>query len=336
MKRTLLSLPILVIIVFIALFNIRPEPDQLRSYLIEPSESFVEGELVVQFLGNTNLVFSDGVTTIMTDGFFTRPAFHKMLWGKVEPKQKIVRKCLEKAGITQLDAVIPVHSHFDHALDAPMVADMTRATLFGSESTMNIGLGYGLSEEMMVVPPLNTPIYIGNFKITFIRSGHWQYPSEKQRALLLNQDITDPLEPPASIYDYKEGISYTLLIEYNDLKMAIQGSTGFRENSIEEFDADILFLAIAGIEVMDDAYNNNYQEHIIDAVHPEILVPIHWDDFTLPLSKGLKTTNLLFNMKMGSDLEKAFEIIETNNEKREIKLLPLWQRVSINDLRYEN
>jgi len=336
MKRTLLSLPILLIIVFITLFNIRPEPDQLKSYLIDAPGSLNEGELTVQFLGNTNLVFSDGITTIMTDGFFTRPAFHKMLWGKVEPKQRIVQECLEKAGINQLDAVIPVHSHFDHAMDAPMVADLTGATLYGSESTRNIGLGYRLNEDKMVVPPLNTPIYIGKFKITFVRSEHWQYPSEKQRALLLNQDITDPLDPPASIYDYKEGISYTLLIEYNDLKMAIQGSAGFRENSIEDFDADILFLAIAGIEAMDDAYNRKYQEHIIDAVHPEILVPIHWDDFTLPLSKGLKTTNLLFNMKMGSDLEKAFEIIEANNEKREIKLLPLWQIVSIDDLRIEN
>ncbi|MEZ5022574.1 MAG: hypothetical protein R2728_04800 [Chitinophagales bacterium] len=62
------------------------------------------------------------------------------------------------------------------------------------------------------------------------------------------------------------------------------------------------------------------------------MVPMHYDDFTLPLTKGLKTTNLLFNWKMGANLGKAFEIIESNNKARSIKVMPLWEPISIHQL----
>jgi len=39
---------------------------------------------------------------------------------------------------------------------------------------------------------------------------------------------------------------------------------------------------------------------------------------------------------MGSNLKKAFQIIEENNEKRKIKILPLWEKVSLDELRLEN
>ena len=304
---------VLLIIGCIILWNIRPSPPQLSEYLVTDSTIPVKGELSVQFLGNTNLVFSDGETTIMTDGFFSRPSANKLLLGKVSPNRKIIEKCLQKAGIEHLDAVIPVHSHFDHAMDAPMVADITGAQLIGSSSTINIGKGYGLPESQMTIPPLNEVVQIGKFRLTFIHSRHWQYPDPKQREKLLDQDIKQPIVPPASIYDYKEGISYTILIEHDSTKIAINGTAGFRENVIPKFDADVLFLAIAGLEMMDEAYNQNYQDHLIDAVSPEVLIPIHWDDFTVPLSKGLKTTNLIINQKVGSNMEKAFEKIEQHN-----------------------
>ena len=334
MKRLLVSALFLLITVFLILFNSRPRPEALRTYSIEPSEVLGPTGLTVQFLGNTNLVFSDGETTFMTDGFFTRPPFYKMLWGKVKPNKKTVQKCLDRAGISRLDAVIPVHSHYDHVLDAPLVADLTGATLIGSPSTLNVGRGYGLDEDRMTVVPLTHPVTLGRFEITFVHSRHWQYPDTRQRELLLDQGIPNPLTPPASIYDYKEGVSYTLLIRHDSTNIAIQGSAGFKEYSIIDFDADVLFLAIAGIEVMDEAYNAAYQEHVVEAVSPETLIPVHWDDFTLPLSRGLKTTNAIFNMKFGSNLGKAFEILETNNtsSRRRITILPLWETIQLKDL----
>jgi len=86
---------------------------------------------------------------------------------------------------------------------------------------------------------------------------------------------------------------------------------------------------------MDDTYNKDYQTHVIDAVQPEILVPIHWDDFTIPLADGLKTSSLLFRWLYGGDLGKAFEIVEQNNlsKNRKIKVLPLWNTIKMSELK---
>jgi L-ascorbate metabolism protein UlaG (beta-lactamase superfamily) len=51
-----------------------------------------------------------------------------------------------------------VHTHFDHALDAAVVADRTGAVLVGGESTANIGRGHGLAEDRIrVVTPGSRP-----------------------------------------------------------------------------------------------------------------------------------------------------------------------------------
>lgn len=333
MKKIIALLFILALIICLVLFNVRPRPNQLTDYLYASQNGVSTGKLKVQFLGNTNLLFTDGETSILTDGFFSRPSAVKVLFGKVEPNASIIQECLKRANIDKLDAVIPLHSHFDHALDAPMVADLSEARLIGSESTANIGRGYGLTEDQIEIPKLGETIKIGRFEVTFIKSQHWQYPDPEQRERLLNNTIDTPLETPASIYDYKEGDSYTLLIKHDSTKIAIQGSAGYLENSIANFDADILFLAVAGLDVMDEEYNQGYQDHLILPLMPEVLVPIHWDDFTVKLSeRPLSTPSLLFNLKFGSDLTLAFEEIEKRNAERDIKVLPIFKEIPIEAL----
>ncbi|MDG1331370.1 MAG: MBL fold metallo-hydrolase [Crocinitomicaceae bacterium] len=318
------------VLILFLLWNIRPIPSQLETHAFKGKTS--SKGLTVQFLGNTNVLLDDGETRILTDGFFSRPPVTSVVFGEVSPNKERIKKCLKRAKINDLDLVIPVHSHYDHAMDAPVVAQLTGATLMGSSSTLNIGRGLKLSEDQLMEAPLNEFISIGKFEIMFIASKHWTYPDPDKVKRLLNQSIDAPLVPPASIYDYKEGISYSILIRHEEVNIAIQGSAGYKKNVIPDFDADVQFLAIAGIELMNDSYNQDYQKHVIDAVDPEVIVPIHWDDFTIPLEDGLKTTNLLVNLNFGSNLGHAFNIIESNNPNREIVVLPLWRRVAVKDL----
>lgn len=314
------------------LWNVRPRPDALTRYKLE-KEIDAPLPFTVKFLGNTNLLFDDGENAWMTDAFFTRPNASEVLFGDVEPNETVIRKCLEKAGVDGLDMIVPVHSHFDHAMDAAMVADLLDAKLWGSTSTINIGRGYGLDESQMMIPKWDSIYSIGKFKIQFVRSKHWQYPDEAQREILLDNEIVKPLLTPASIFDYKEGDSYTIIVAYDTFKLAIQGSAGFREGSLpKHFDADILFLAIAGLETMEVSYIDGYQKHLINPLKPEVLVPIHWDDFTTPLGDELKTTNLIFNWRYNSDLGQAFNVIEMRNPDKSIKVLKPWENYNILDI----
>ncbi len=331
MKFKELHSSILYLLVVLSLASCRPVPEQIRNLTLQTEPSKTSG-LTIQFLGNTNILLDDGETRILTDGFFSRPSAARLVLGKVKPNEKRIHACLESAGISKLDAVIPVHSHYDHALDAPSVAKITGAKLIGSSSTLMIGQGAGLAPEQMQLAPLDSAISIGKFNIRFIASRHWEYPSKKQCERLLDQGITEPLLAPASIYEFKEGISYTILIEHEGASIAIHGSAGFKENSLIDCDVDIVFLSIAGLEAMDQAYNDAYQEHTIEALHPEVIIPIHWDDFTVPLKRGLKTTSRLTNLILGANLSEAIGIVQANNPNRTMAFLPLWQKFPLDSL----
>src|SRR5438128_1432793 len=90
--------------------------------------------LRVTFLGVSTLLFNDAETALRTDGFFTRPDPRTVFTRKLAPDSERIAKCLERAGITRLAAVIVTHSHYDHAMDAPEVARRTGAVVVGSES----------------------------------------------------------------------------------------------------------------------------------------------------------------------------------------------------------
>ncbi len=336
MKKIILySIMGLIALTFILLFillNHRPHTPHLEKYLFYPNSDYSVGSLNVKFIGNTNILITDGKSSILTDGFFTRPSISQVLWGEFEPNEDVIEYCLEKARIHRLDAVIPVHSHFDHAMDSPIVAMKTGAKLIGSESTANIGRGLNFPEDQMVIVESGVPLQIGSMKLTLIKGKHWPYPDEELGLKLLNRDIINPIVPPASAFDYFEGASYTIIVEHEDATLAIHGSAGFIPNILDNVDVDILFLGMAGLETMDESYNDNFQTHVVDALNPEVIIPIHWDDFFVPLKNGLKSRSLLEKFLQGMDVKKSFEFVEMRNSDRKMSVLPIWESVSVLDL----
>jgi L-ascorbate metabolism protein UlaG (beta-lactamase superfamily) len=327
-------LGIFVFTIFILTFllNFRPHTPQLEKYLFYPNSDYSVGSLNVQFLGNTNILITDGKTSILTDGFFSRPSISNVLWGEFEPDYDVIEYCLEKAGIHQLNAVIPVHSHFDHAMDSPIVAMKTGAKLIGAESTANIGRGLNFPEEQMVIVESGVPLQIGSMKVTLIKGKHWPYPDEELGLKLLNREIINPIVPPASAFEYFEGASFTIIVEHADASIAIHGSAGYIPNILENYVVDILFLGTAGLETMDKSYNDNFQTHVVDALNPKVIVPIHWDDFFVPLKKGLKPRSLLEKLLKGMDVKKSFKFVEMRNPDKKMSVLPLWELVNVLDL----
>src|SRR6202789_2146100 len=131
-----------------------------------------DAPLTVTWLGVSTLLIDDGSSALMTDGFFSRPGLGRVGVGKVAPSPARVDGCLARVGVTRLAAVVPVHTHFDHALDSALVADRTGAQLVGGESAANVGRGHGLAAERLVIADSDTPIRLGAFDITLVKSRH--------------------------------------------------------------------------------------------------------------------------------------------------------------------
>ncbi len=235
----------------------------------------------VTFLGVSTLLISDGETALLTDGFFSRPGKLDSMVGSIEPDRDAIGRGLALARVDALAAVIVVHSHYDHAMDAPEVARRTGALLIGSESTRNVGRGWGLAEERMRLAEPGVPTRFGAFEVTLLASQHFPHG-------LAMGEITAPLVPPAATTDYKEGGSYSVLIAHPLGRLLVQGSAGWRDGGLAGQHADVVLLGIGGLGTRDAAYREAYYREVVAAVGARCVIAIHWDDFTLPLDQPLQ------------------------------------------------
>src|SRR6201995_5135480 len=178
--------------------------------------------LTATWLGVATLLLDDGTSTLMTDGFFSRPSLARVALGKMSPSTARVDGCLARLKLTRLEAVIPVHTHFDHALDSALVADRTGARLVGGESAANVGRGHGLAADRLVLANSGTPIRLAAFDITLVKSRHSppaRFPGT----------IDQPVVPPVRAAAYRCGEAWSAFILHRSsgCRLLIQGSAGF-------------------------------------------------------------------------------------------------------------
>lgn len=286
--------------------------------------------VTVQFAGVSTLLISDGTTTILTDGYFTRPSALQVGFGKIAPNEADVKWAVKRLGITTLDAILVVHSHFDHAMDAPLVAKLTGAPVYGSESTANICRGLGVQEWQLRLLVEKQSLQFGNFRVTPILSNHYEFPNERVRESALggNQEITAPLIPPVEQEAYKMGGAYTFYFEHPLGSFLIHSSAGWKENTLDSIQADVVFLGVGGLGAQTEDYQEEYFRQIVDQVNPHKLVLIHWDALTGSIRKPLQGEVLLVDKLMGKT-KKTFEVVEREMTSRPDMLLytlPRWEK----------
>ena len=274
------------------------------------------GGLRVTFLGVATLLVSDGETAILTDGFFTRPPLWRTVAWRVAPDPGAIEAGLARAGIDRLAAVVVVHSHYDHAMDAPLVAERTGALLVGSESTAQIARGLGFDEARIRVPAPGESFPFGRFRVSLIPSRHFPHG-------MAMGTIDAPLVPPARATDYKEGGSFSVLIEHERGRLLVQGSAGFVPGALRDVRADVVALGIGGLGTRDDAYRDDYWRETVEAVGARRVIPIHYDDFTVPLEEPpVPAPNLL------DDVAGSLRFLrERAGAGRDVRLAPAWQAV---------
>jgi L-ascorbate metabolism protein UlaG (beta-lactamase superfamily) len=287
LRIVLLSLVILLVIpigaaVFL-LNTYQPAPVD-PNWAVAPSTTIPEGAVTVRYTGTATLVFSDGETTWMTDGWFSRPSPLEVLFGKIEPDLDAITRGLAHNEVDKLSAVFPLHSHYDHAMDAPEVAKRTGAMLLGSESTANIGRGWGIPEEQIRAVTDREPITLGKFTVTPIEVRHFQFPNPEMAARALGDpEIDAPLTPPVGAFDYRVGKAYALHVTHPKGTWLILGSAGFVEGALDNYEADVVFLGVGALGSQTDAYRETYWKESVERTHPSRVIPIHWDSLTGPI-----------------------------------------------------
>ena len=290
--------------------------------LFEMFPASEDAPLGVTFLGVSTLLLDDGTSAILTDGFFSRPPMGRVLLGRIAPDPDRVDACLARAGIRRLEAVLPVHSHYDHALDAAYVADRTGALLVGGRSTANVGRGHGLSQDRIVVPTPGEPLRLGAFEVTLVESHHCppdRYPGE----------ITEPVRPPARAGAYRCGEAWSILVAHDSGRTAlVQGSAGYVEGALAGQVADVAFLGVGQLGLRPEAYIEAYWTETVRAVGARCAVLTHWDDFFRPLPMAPDDPALRALPYAGDDLDVTMRILSrlAAQDGVEIRFPTVWQR----------
>lgn len=272
----------------------------------------------VTWMGVATLLINDGSSALMTDGYFSRPSLAKIAAGKVAPSPARVDGCLARAKVSRLAAVIAVHTHIDHVLDSALVADRTGAQLVGGQSAANVGRGYGLPENRIIVAVDGEPIQLGAYDITLVESHHC--PPDR-----FPGSIEEPVTPPVKASAYRCGESWSTLVHHRPTgrRLLIQGSAGFVKGALAGHRADAVYLSVGQLGLQPRSYLVDYWAETVRAVGARRVILIHWDDFFRPLTKPLRALPYA-----GDDLDVSMRILDelAAQDGVAVHLPTVWQR----------
>ncbi|MDG3010145.1 MBL fold metallo-hydrolase [Rhodococcus sp. D2-41] len=238
-----------------------------------------DDSLTVSFYGTSSMLIKAGKSSLLVDGFFSRPAANKLLDGPIAPEPTVIDACLDRAGIDRLDGVVVVHSHYDHAFDSPLIARKFGVPLIGSASTANIGRGYGVSEDLLRTVADGEALSFGDFEVTFIETLHC--PGDVSPGT-----IDEPLVPPATFEKWHSAECYTLLVRHDTGCVLIQASANFVPGKLDGITADVVYLGIGMLGKQDQTFRELYWQHLVRNTKARSVIPVHWDDFMTPLLDG--------------------------------------------------
>lgn len=230
------------------------------------------------FFGTSTILLTDGMSSIMTDGFFSRPSWLRLMMS-IKPDPEEINFALRKAP-SKIDAIFVAHAHHDHAMDSGLVAQKTDAIVYGSESTLNIARGQSTPEHQLRVLKVGQTVLIGHFRVTAFETPH--SPDAISPGF-----ITHPVQFPAKLGEFRAAENHSFFVEHPLGKVLIVPSANYSVNAFEGLQADIVILGIGTLGRQSNVFTETYWNEVVTKTGAKLVLPVHWDDFTQSLRAPL-------------------------------------------------
>lgn len=274
--------------------------------------------LSIRLGGVSTILFDDGETQILFDGYFSRISTSRKLTGRIAPDLKRIARGMETLGVlqsgctveaqsgdclaaqeTRLKAVIPFHGHYDHALDSPFVAAIAGADLIADTSVRRIwyasraiARGTPLADRFSIERLVSLDgvlddesLRYGAFTIKLFATPHYKPPF-----VSLAKGVTPAgTRFPVGAADLREGTSIGAVVSHGDVTVLLISSAGDPVDRVRdlEIDADLVLLGVSGTGLPGwSAYRKRYWRNTVVASCAETVIPIHWDRDSVPVVTG--------------------------------------------------
>jgi len=300
---------IVAVVAFLAahLWNSRPNLQDL-----DWSRPVIAGDsatdtVTATWLGVTTLLFDDGETQILIDGFFSRPSLGDIIFRRpVSNDAATINYALDHYRMRRLAVIIPIHSHFDHAMDIGAIANRTSASILGSASTVQIARGAGVPDDQITLVEAAQVYSFGRFNVTLLPSTH--APVGWSGSVPFDGTIDAPLTMPQPVSAWREGGSYVVVIEHPLGTAIVQGTSGFADiaTAAGSLSADVVFLGVGGLETLGRDYAEQFWQAFVTATGADNVYPVHFDDFTKSFGTIVPAPRFLGDLQTTADWFAAF------------------------------
>jgi L-ascorbate metabolism protein UlaG (beta-lactamase superfamily) len=233
----------------------------------------------VTWTGAAGLKFDTGHGVILIDPYYTRISIFKTLLGAIEPDIAAIKAALPE--MKTIQAVIVGHTHSDHALDVPFIADQSQARVVGSASLDTLMAISGVPGRTTVCQGGERIALCPSVAVTMIRSAHGLVAMGK---VPFDGEIRPASTLPMKASGYRVGTAFAPRLELEAKVFMHFGSANFLEAELQGHTCDILFLCVPGWKK-----RQGYPGQIIAMTQPHTVVLFHYDDFSKPHVAGAKT-----------------------------------------------
>lgn len=244
------------------------------------SSGSAAGSTSFRWLGTAGWRIDVGDRTVLFDPYLTR--FTTGLYeGTFDPRTPLqTRPEVVDAHIGRPGLVLVSHSHWDHLADVPHIAKTTGARVVGTETTYHLLVALGVDPAQISVVRGGEVLDFDGITVEVVPSLHSR--NKKCSYFAPGTLNAPPPTAPRTISDLPEGdtLAFQVTAGYSGPSAFLMGASDFAERAVRGLRPDLAMIAVPS-----STTTHRYVPRLLRALdHPRVAVPVHWDNFEVPLS----------------------------------------------------
>lgn len=226
--------------------------------------------VAVKWYGLNALEFKYSGGTFMIDPYVSRS---RQMLAVPEEQEKYLKDCKPAF-------VLMTHSHWDHLVDMVYLIEQSDTVLYASRTACNIMRALGVQEKNLHQISCGDVLTFPGLKITCLESRHM--------GNLYDHDVYEEIPYGLDFSKYatwKCGEVFAFQLEMDDIVILNGGSANIYEPTMKGLSCDYLIYGIS-------RWKEGFPELLSNNLTFKQLIPVHHDEFTLPLSQFILRDDL--------------------------------------------